>query len=1089
MPLRIVWGGDLAATVAALCQCSRLLWTGSPHKHYTPGRSPREERSAMLRLGLTSFLSLVLAALAQAAGPPALRTDQYGDWLPPGALARLGTVRLRPGSGTHPYRGVRPSPVAFAVSPDGKLLATGGWDKLRVWDLGTGRELRSFEVRRVDCLCFIPERICFSPDGKRLAVICSETEHGSVLSPPGCWGLYAGPVNGQELRPLAEPGFGEKLQGLHFLAHDRLVVNQKGNVLVFDVTTAKVLHKYADATAHACSADGTMLATAKGPTIRLRHLPSGKVLRELKGHTEDVRSLTFSPDGKFLASGAGASWDEEAGKKKRAQDMTVRLWDVSTGKQRACWKGHRFPVCFVQFSPDGRTLVSADRRERWGPPVNAFLWDVGTGKLLSRFRGIPGEDYFPVPMAFSPDGKSLAVSQGDAGVLLWDIVSRKERRRYPTGPAQFFYIGERRRQLEFSSDGRLLIDNSEGLRIWDVQTGKEQHAYESHRTYVEELVFSPDGRTLASRDARRALRLWDVRTGKPLPPFLGSEPHRVHRFGFTADGKHIAAVRFDGTALLWDLRARRKVSEFRVFTAATVKYWRKVEPESRVDFSARPDAGIVFGPGCRVLAVAAEDEHVHLWDMATGKRIVRLKANQGPWAPIVFSPNGALLVTDGTDADRRGYRIGKEGPDGAFVPSRRPDGGLRLWALPSGKLLRHVPPPKGEEAGSVAFSPDSSLLAWSWRDQIELWDVGRGRRVGGVQGHRDGIDQLVFDRDGKTLVAVSSWKVWLWDTASCRKLHVFRGQGLSVSPNGRAIVSAAQRSHFKATTWRTKKRTAQEWAPPPQDSLVEATTRRTILSHVYQHGSWASSADDRIFATLVFDTRTFPGTDLFESATGSVVGRMPDVHRDPLPLPVFSPDGKMLALGGLDGSIILCDLARTCGLVSASKEKLAASDLARLWDDLASADARIAYRAIGTLAADPEQALPFLRDRLRPVTETECRPVRKLLADLASDDFARRERAVAELAKLSAEWLPEVYRVLAGKPSPEAHRRLRSLLAGPHMTRWSPGMLQRLRGVHALERIGTPPAQTLLKRIAKGVPEARLTQDAEDALRRLQRQP
>jgi hypothetical protein len=143
-----------------------------------------------------------------------------------------------------------------------------------------------------------------------------------------------------------------------------------------------------------------------------------------------------------------------------------------------------------------------------------------------------------------------------------------------------------------------------------------------------------------------------------------------------------------------------------------------------------------------------------------------------------------------------------------------------------------------------------------------------------------------------------------------------------------------------------------------------------------------------------------------------------------------------------------------------------------------------AYRAIGALAANPDEAVALLNGRLHPLSEAEARPVRRLLADLGSEDFATREKGTRELHKLHAEWLPLFHAALVKRPPLEVHRRIDRLLADPRKTRWSSDMLRRLRAVQVLEEAGTPEARRLLRRLAKGVPEARLTQDAQDALRR-----
>jgi hypothetical protein len=163
--------------------------------------------------------------------------------------------------------------------------------------------------------------------------------------------------------------------------------------------------------------------------------------------------------------------------------------------------------------------------------------------------------------------------------------------------------------------------------------------------------------------------------------------------------------------------------------------------------------------------------------------------------------------------------------------------------------------------------------------------------------------------------------------------------------------------------------------------------------------------------------------------------------------------------------------------------------VASAWDDLAGADAKTAYRAVGLLAEAPGQSLPFLRERLRPAQPVDARRVERLLAALGSEDFAERERATQELEREGDQAEAALRRLLAGNPSPEARRRAEGLLGrldGP----LPPGeLLRALRAVEVLECLGTPESRQVLEVLARGAPEARLTREAKASLERLARQP
>jgi hypothetical protein len=191
----------------------------------------------------------------------------------------------------------------------------------------------------------------------------------------------------------------------------------------------------------------------------------------------------------------------------------------------------------------------------------------------------------------------------------------------------------------------------------------------------------------------------------------------------------------------------------------------------------------------------------------------------------------------------------------------------------------------------------------------------------------------------------------------------------------------------------------------------------------------------------------------------------------------FRPDGKALASGHGDGTALIWDLS---GLTPA---KPAVIDREAAWRDLAS-DAEKAYGAILSLSADPEGAR-FLRDRVKPAALVSADAVRKLIADLDSTDFATRERATAELAKLGDAADVHLQSALKEDLSAEQRQRIKELLDRRGLVEPDPDRLRALRCVEVLERAGTAEAIDILRTLAKGAPGARLTREADDALKRL----
>jgi WD40 repeat protein len=773
-------------------------------------------------------------------------------------------------------------------------------------------------------------------------------------------------------------------------------------------------------------------------TICLWDAATGREIRRWQGHRGAVWSLAFSPDGKALASGGGS--DEGAANregKKAEKDATVGLWEVSTGKERARCKGHAEAVRLVRFSPDGTTLASEGAD-------NLIVWDAATGAEKHRLAA-PGTDFFDhFAFGFSPDGKTLVWGHGDGGTIRhWDIGAGKEVRRWQTN--QRFLA-----DLAFTPDGKALVSGGEWLSVRDVATGTERHAQGGHRTGVCTVRFCPDGQSLASLDESNFLRVWEARTGLPLPVPDGG-PCRACRFGFSADGRTLAAVGSDAAVRVWEVSTGRQVVKFQVGTAVTVRAWEDMTDQvpGPLGLMRYPDRCLVFSPGIRTLAAVGEDGHVHVWEVATGKKLARLDARQGRGSSLAFSPGGNILAAVGTDEV------------------------LRLWELPGGKEIHRCTDQEGRRI-LCCFSPDGTMLAWAGGEKIHLWDLAARKDAGRLAGHPARTEWIAFDRGGKTLVSGGRDRtVRVWDLRTRRERRVLTGgdgeftdMDLCPSPDGRVLVHLSMDP--KHGRW----------------SVREAATGREIAAPA----GWpfTVSPDGKTFAQWDGEK----GTVAFkETATGGTLGQLPAGHRGRAAALAFAPDGKLLASGGADTTVLVWDWEHACGLAAPPPRGAGPRELEGLWEGLASTDSRQAYRAVAALAASGDEAVRFLQGRVRPASDEEARTVRRLLADLDSDEFPVRERATREMEKLGAEAEPALRRAREGPLPLEVRRRVEPWLRSPARTRWSAGMLRRLRAVQALERAGTPAARQALAALARGTPEARLTEEAQAALERLARRP
>jgi hypothetical protein len=456
-----------------------------------------------------------------------------------------------------------------------------------------------------------------------------------------------------------------------------------------------------------------------------------------------------------------------------------------------------------------------------------------------------------------------------------------------------------------------------------------------------------------------------------------------------------------------------------------------------------------FKPGGTTLVSGAKDQKILEWDLATGRervlgapflsyaadlsgdgKILAQAVYGEPCIRLWDTITGKELRALKTDARQsRELRIS---PDGKLLACSSEDG-IRVWELATGTLRHHVRE-KQFSPSAVAFSPDGKLLAFGADDRtIRLWDVAAGKEARRWDRPEDFLRLLAFSPDGSSLVSYgnpgSALTVWAVATGKPRtRFQQFqRIVGLAFSPSGRtlAIVDLV-RDRF----------------PGPDETqactlhLLEAFSGQAIRKVAMPQGTVWSVA--------------------------------------------FAPDGRTLATGGGDSTILLWDLIAHAGDGKRKPAALTRADLERLWTELAG-DAATADRTLGTLVGAPRQSVPFLRERLRPAA-IPAEHVR-LVAELDSKDFAVRDKAFRTLEGLGEAAEGVLHKTLEGKPSLEVRRRLERLLS-----KRGPFTFRPLRAIEALEWIGTAEARQVLGVLARGAPNPRVAQAAAGALRRLDKQ-
>jgi WD40 repeat protein len=783
-----------------------------------------------------------------------------------------------------------------------------------------------------------------------------------------------------------------------------------------------------------------------------------------------VEQLHFSPDGKTLASSGGDG---------------VRLWDVATGKVLPQAHLPQWDHAVFAFTPDGGHLV--------GDADGCRLIDPATGKVRCSWQN---GGRTPRSITVSADGKTAAVVWDQGGVTAHNLTRG--------GPRDDWKISDDApSELYLSGDGSLLayynyVEKKENaILLWDTRRGKRLHGFASAEAIKVGRLYayclSRDGKRLAASWGDKLL-IWDTASHEEVLRVGGKPLETLAIFlRFTADGKEVVGANPDRRIRRWSAATGKVVAETVFSKEAGVVFWQTA-----------------LSPDGRTIAAHGHHGAIRLWDTVSGKETVSVE-RWPAWGGAAFVKPGVVATwtrgekseviafwdaTDGRLLRKRTIAVPESGwwrrslsPDGKLFATENEEKGVLLYDVESGKELRHFDVPRRrDEQAKFAFSPDSkSMVITDERKGLAIYSVETGKALSHLEGVSDG--SMAFSPDGRTVASAFVSRFILTEVASGKarfKLPLPESQErersescfdhIRFSRNGR-VVAAVSRC----------------------DILVFSTTDGKTLLHLERgertnlwsetgdlspDGRWLAHGDDFHGAVPVRDLKSPRAVSEYQTLHG---------HGASVEALAFSPDGKYLVSAGPDGTALVWDAKQLTGKPLPPRVRKPSPEIGGLavvgaevyWVGLADADAAKAALAMADLGRMTDEAVPLLKARLKPAAAPPAERVERLIADLDSDTFDVRQKAFRELRGLHEQAAPALRKALKGTPSAELARQARQLLSDLDGPITDPERLRPLRAVEVLERLGTPAAKELLEALAKGDPDARLTQDAQASLERL----
>lgn len=700
----------------------------------------------------------------------------------------------------------------------------------------------------------------YSPDGSILA----------VATTIGIWVYDTDTYQEQALLSLSN----QEMEKVYF-NHDGTVLTGMemfGNKIThWDVTLPKI--KKSSTNRHdfphqaTYSSDGNTFVTKSFKEIHIRDSKTNTSKHILKGHGDYISCLVYSPDDEIIASGS--------------HDQTVRLWDVKTGKHIRMLRGHKDNITFLSFSPDGSTLISVSK------DMTINFWDIPSGelKLPLAIQGVISDKIETKEKIkrtfFSPD-QSVLITAGESRTIhLWDSTTGKLKQTFSDKNEDNKETGYVREveDILFSPDGKSILSlvKDYQIRMWDIATGKRRR-FTGYTGYLTNAAFSPDGKTLATVDYPGDIHIWDIMTGKlkrttsNLYPRDNSDriQYDIYSIAFTPNREKVVISEAYGTIIsLFDTTTKR-LHTLMGKTNSSGGRWSS-------DVLVSPNGETI------VSWSASKGGLIRFWNADTGEHKRTIKDNKGPIKRVVFSPDSTTLASWSYE-----------------------DKAIRLWNVATGRLTQTL---TGHDnlIESVAFSPDGETLISGGRDEtILIWDVSTGKHktLTEQEGdndrntHSNSIMVLTFNSDGSKLATGDKkGNIRLWDVSTWKEEQILDGHAdaitsINFSLDDRSIASTGRDG------------TVRLWDIDTGQQIQSISGDKHFFWYVMFYPNGLTLATEVPQMNSRYDTEII---NLWDLRTGERIKTLPGHSRDITGLS-FSPDGNTIASFGFDDIVLLWDL-------------------------------------------------------------------------------------------------------------------------------------------------------------------------------------